>query len=364
MVKLILIVCLASLLAGSSAARAADDARAPASQRFGRLFTLVGDYPVGAATSRTDYESVNPVARRLYVAMMGDGNLAVFDIAHDKLLERLDGYPKVTGVLAVPELHRLYASVPGAGVASAVRVGLGMIGLSAGDGQVVVLNTDTLKEIGRLHGGVFPDGIAYDREDQKIFVSDELGSAVITIDAGTNRSVARIGTGGEVGNVQYDLATAKVFAPVQTRNELAIIDPVKLTLVKRVALDGCEHPHGLAILPEAAIGYVACDANDILLAVDLRSLRVLASLPTAHDPDVMALDPDMKRLYVASESGNLSTFDISDPKSPVSLGDVFVGADAHAVAVDPATHRLYFGLANLNGQALLRVLAPRDPSSP
>jgi DNA-binding beta-propeller fold protein YncE len=354
-------LCLASVLAGSAAVANGAVNQNQTAAHFGRLFTFVGDYPVGPATSRTDYESIDPVARRLYVTMMGDGDLVVFDIVHGKVLSRLDGYPKVTGVLAVPELRRLYASVPGSGIASAVRVGLGMLGLSSGTGAVVVLDSDSLKEVGRLRGAVFPDGIAYDPADQKIFVSDELGSAILAIDARTNRLVARIRTAGEVGNVQYDGITSKVFAPVQTRNELAIIDPVKATLVSRIALRGCEHPHGLAIAPKMSVGYVACDANDVLLVVDLKSGRVLSSLPTAHDPDVMAIDAELKRLYVASESGFLSTFDISEPKSPVSMGAVLIGDDAHAVAVDPVTHELYFGLANLNGHAVLRVLAPRSP---
>jgi DNA-binding beta-propeller fold protein YncE len=60
-------------------------------------------------------------------------------------------------------------------------------------------------------GSVFPDGIAYDPRDRRIFVSDELGSAVTVIDADTDRLLARIRMGGEVGNVQYDARTEKIW---------------------------------------------------------------------------------------------------------------------------------------------------------
>lgn len=357
-----LLVAFVGLAAPGSEAAAGDQQTGP--QKLARLFTLVADYPLGAATSRTDYESIDPVARRLYLAKMGTGQLLVFDIAHDKLLDQLDGYPKVTGVLAVAELHRLYASVPGSGVASAVRVGLGMLGLSSGGGALAIIDTARLKEIKRLSGGVFPDGITYDPVDRRIFVSDELGSAILVIDTQTEQALPRIPMGGEVGNVQYDRTTGKVFAPIQTRNELAAIDPAKNMLEKRTALPGCRHPHGLVIAPAGAVGYIACDVNDVMLVVDLASARVLGSLPVAHDPDVMATDAGMKRLYVASESGMLSTFDISHAKSPVALGDVFIADGAHAVAVDPMSHRLYFGLANVMGRSILRVLLPRDPLAP
>jgi hypothetical protein len=71
-------------------------------------------------------------------------------------------------------------------------------------------------------------------------------------------------------------------------------------------------------------------------------------------PDVLAIDEKLKRLYIASESGVMSSFDISDPSTPTPLGDVLVGEGAHSVAVDPETHRLFFGLAKSGSQSVLR----------
>jgi DNA-binding beta-propeller fold protein YncE len=348
----------AALAVGATRPSVARNAREQTSS-VGTLFTLVGDFSLGAATNRTDYQSVDAVARRLYIAKMGEGKLLVYDLVQDRLVREIAGLPKVTGVLAVPQLHRVYASVPGSGIGASFRVGLGMLGLSSGTGRVAIFDSETLKEVGHVSGGVFPDGITYDPFEQRIFVSDELGAAVTVIDARSNRLLARIKMTGEVGNVQYDPKTEKVFAPLQTRNALAVIDPAKNALVAQFALAGCDHPHGLAIASGAAVGYVACDGNDVLVVVNLETGRITGSRPIAHDPDVLAIDPELKRLYVASESGNMSTFDITNAESPVALGSVFVGDNAHAVAVDPSSHRLYLALPSVNGKAVLRVLAPR-----
>jgi DNA-binding beta-propeller fold protein YncE len=323
-----------------------------------RLFSPVGDFALGESTSRTDYESIDAAARRLYIAKMGAGQLVVFDLEANKAIAQLDGFPKITGVLVVPDLHKVYASVPGAGLLPSLSVGLGMVGLSSGHGALAVRDAQTLKEIARLPAGVFPDGIAYDAKDKRVFVSDELGSAVTVIDASADKVLKRIGTGGEVGNVRYEPGLGRAFVPVQSRNELIAIDPGKGTVVARYPL-GCDHPHGFIIAPKAAIGYVACDGNDRLVTVDLASGRVLGTQVVAHDPDVLAVDAEMNRLYVATESGTLSTFDIAAAGAPVSLGDEFIAEGAHAVAVDPVSHRLYFALANVHGRAMLKVLAPR-----
>jgi DNA-binding beta-propeller fold protein YncE len=343
---------LAAVLAGGLAA--CEDCLAQAAPSF----SPVGDYALGAAVNRVDYESIDGGARRLYIAKMGGGQLLVFDLDKNKLAAQLEGFPKVTGVLVAPDLQKVYASVPGAGVMRSLDVGLGMAGLSAGHGQVAILDTRNLKEIARLPGGVFPDGIAYDPKDHRIFVSDELGAALTVIDADHNKVIVRIDAGGEVGNVRYDPATDKVYVPVQSHNELIAVDPRRATVVARYPL-GCEHPHGFLIAPRASVGYAACDESDQLVTVDLPTGHVLNKQAVAHDPDVLATDPELKRLYIASEPGNLSTFDIAKAGAPVSLGDIFVAKDAHTVAVDPTSHLLFFALANQNGRAILRVLAPK-----
>jgi DNA-binding beta-propeller fold protein YncE len=158
-------------------------------------FFLVGDFALGPAVDRADYESIDTTTQRLYIANMGGGQLLVFDIAHDRLIAQMHGFPKITGVLAAPEVHKIYASVPGSGLVASLIVGLGMLGLSSGQGAVAVLDARSLKEVARVPGGIFPDGIAYDPEDQRVFVSDEFGGAVTVIDAGADKFETELGSG-------------------------------------------------------------------------------------------------------------------------------------------------------------------------
>ncbi len=324
------------------------------------LFTTVADVPLGPATSRFDYQSVDPTTGRLFIAEMGSAKLLVFNMRAQRLESELDGFPKITGVLAVPALGKVYASVPGGGVGAALSVALGMAGLSEGSGKIAIIDSNSLKEIARLAGGVFPDGLAYDADDRLVFVSDELGSAVEVIDAQTNAVVTRIPAGGQVGNVQFDPVTKRVYAPIQSRNELIAIEPKSKRVIERFPLPGANHPHGLRIATGESIGYIACDGNDRLLVIDLKSGKLLDTQSLAHDPDVLADDPALRRLYVAGGSGIMSVFDVTNPRMPNKLGDVFVGEDAHSVAVDPVSHRVFAPIPNVDGKAVLRILEPKS----
>lgn len=321
------------------------------------LFNPERDVPLGPKIGRFDYQSLDPGTGHLFISGMSIGKLLVFDTSANKLLTELDGYPEVTGVLVVPELHKVYASVPGDGVL--LSVAAGMAGIGSGSGQVVILDSRTLHEIARVPGGLFPNGITYDPDDRTIFVTDEYGRGVTIIDGEADRTIGRVELGGLIGNVQYDPITKRVYAAVKNTNELVAIDPKSHLVVARYRLQGGRHPHGVAIAPGSGIGLIACDEDDRLLVVALDTGRVLDNLPIAHKPDVLAIDQSLHRLYIASESGALSVLDIKDAASPAVIATFPFGENAHSVGVDPNSHRVFLPLRNVDGRAVLRILQPR-----
>ncbi|HZD79927.1 MAG TPA: hypothetical protein VE646_07795, partial [Actinomycetota bacterium] len=74
---------------------------------------VVEDVPLPGGPSRFDYQSLEPASGRLFIAHMGAGRLVVFDVRARRVLADLDGFPTVTGVLAVPAQRRVYASAAG-----------------------------------------------------------------------------------------------------------------------------------------------------------------------------------------------------------------------------------------------------------
>jgi DNA-binding beta-propeller fold protein YncE len=320
-------------LAGQTTSRAA---RASSS-----ILREVADIPLPGGASRFDYQSLDPRTGRLYISHMGDGHVVVFDIKTRRVVANLPGFPRVTGVLAVPQLGHVYAS-------------------ATGNHQVAVIDEKTLRTMARIPGIRFPDGIAYDPIDQKVFVSDESGQADMAIDARANRRVAMIPMGGEVGNTQYDPASHLIFANVQTRNDLVAIDPRTDRIAGRYHLSGGRYPHGLYIDAPHRLAFAACQGDARLLVIDMHTMRVTAVQPIGRDPDVLAFDPALQRLYVACESGVVSVLD-ERLGTLVKREDVMVAPEAHTVSVDPQTHLVYLPLQNVGGRPVLRIMAPALP---
>jgi YVTN family beta-propeller protein len=302
----------------------------------------IADIPLPGGATRFDYQSLDLLTHRLFVAHLGAGMVTVVDVQSNHVVANLTGIAGVHGVLAIPELGRVYASATDAQ-------------------QVVAIDEKTLQVVARIPAGVYPDGLAYVAPQHEVFVSDETGASDLVIDTQTNRRVATIPLGGEAGNTQYDPVSRRIYVDVQTQNALAAIDPVTHAVVARYPLAGCEHDHSLLIDAAEHLAFIACDGNATLLLLDLGTMQVLARQSVGDGPDVLALDPSTHLLYVASESGVLSVFD-TQPRALRKIGEGYVAAAAHTVAVDPMTHDLYLPLQAVNGRPVLRIVRFRVPS--
>ena len=297
------------------------------------------DIPLPGPANRFDYESIDPERDLLFIAHLGAGAVVVYDLKTNKVIANVEDTPQVHGVLAVPSLGETFAS-------------------ATGTNTLDVISEKTLKIVAKAPAGNYPDGIAYDPDDHELFVSDEHGETETIIDTKTNRRVATIALGGEVGNSQYDPIRHLVFVDVQTANEIVAIDPIKHAVVQYYRLPAtCQNDHGLLLDPKANLAFAACDENASLLTLTIPGMRTIAVDQVGDSPDVLAFDSGLQRLYVASESGVVSIFHLENKKL-VLIARNFLAPEAHAVAVDQNTHKVYFPLENIGGIGVLRVMEP------
>jgi DNA-binding beta-propeller fold protein YncE len=300
-----------------------------------RLKTLM-DVPLGGRATRLDYASIDTDRQLVFIAHLGDGEVIVLDTAGYRLIKRIANVAQVHGVLAIPELGRVYAS-------------------ATGTNEVVAIDEKSLEVIARMPGGIYPDGLAYSPETHKVYVSDEHGGTDTVIDVRSNMRVATIQIGGVIGNSQFDAASQHMFINAQSSSELVEVDPTTDKIVRRIKVSGAVGNHGLLIDAASHRAFIACEGNNRLIVIDLGTGATLAQFPVAKDPDVLALDAQRQKLYVAGESGEVSEFSVSG-NSVSKTGESFLARNAHVVAVQPATHEIYFPLMNVDGKPVLRIM--------
>jgi DNA-binding beta-propeller fold protein YncE len=302
----------------------------------------VADVPLPGRASRFDYQAVDPVNRRLYIAHLGDSSLVVFDLDRQRVIQEIAGLPSVHGVVAAPEQHLVFAT-------------------ATAEKTLALIDDRTFQVQSRVPAGEYPNGLAYDPNTGRVFVSNNKGIGVGIVDVRTGRAQAGVEVGGGAGNTQYDAGTSHVLAAVHGQPFLADIDPITSEVASRIALRGVSSCHGLLVASSSRVAFAACHGGGgpTLVVVDLRARRQMQTLPLPPDIDVLAFDPGLQRLYAAAETGTVAVFAVSSAQAVAELGRGFVGPNAHTVAVDPVTHRVYFPIENVGGRPVLRIMDAR-----
>jgi len=303
----------------------------------------VADVALPGAAARFDYQDIDAAHGHLVIAHMYDDSVAVVQLSDGSLVKVLPGIPTARGV--------------------AVADALGRIFVTSSPNQLVIIDSASLTEISRVTTGNSPDGVAWDPVDQIVGVTDQGDGAVSLIaNAGSGvRTQVPIGT--ETGNVVHDASRGRFWVTVVNTvppDQLVAIDPVAATVTTRIDLPGCSGAHGLRLHPDGKSALVACEVNSLLDRVDLGT-NAITTAAVGTSPDVLAIDSGHNWLYVAAESGTLTVFDLAQPGLS-SIDSELIAAAAHTVAVDSATHRVFFPLeAGPQGTPILRIMRPASP---
>jgi DNA-binding beta-propeller fold protein YncE len=301
------------------------------------VLSTVADILMPGPAVRFDYQCLDVEHGRLYISHMNANQLVVFDTQKRQVIANLDGFSRVYGVIAVPEIDRVFAS-------------------ATGDHQMVAVDMNTLKIVGTAGPINYPDGLAYSPATKRVFISDEHGGVDAVVDAETNRLITSIPLGGGAGNTVYDAGSGRMLIAVHGVNELVSIDPAAMKIVGRYKLPGIENPHGIALDQANRLAFIAGEENHSLAVFDLKTMKLLTVHQVGEDPDVLAFDPGLGRLYVSAESGAVSVFEES-ARDLRQIGQLYM-PHAHTVSVDPKSHLVYFPLENVDGHPLLRIMQP------
>lgn len=305
-------------------------------EKLGMKF--VADIPLTGGTNRFDYQSIDENKRELFIAHLSADRVTVYNIDSQKVVKNIPDISRVHGVLAVPSLNSVYAS-------------------ATGKDQVDVIDETTGQVKARVPVGDYPDGLAYAPNQKRVFVSDEHGKTVSVIDALTNKPIKQIKIGGKVGNTHYDSISGLIFSADQTNNRLVAINPVTLEIVRHYDLPGCQGAHGFYIDEQNHYAFVTGEDNASFVVLDLTSGKIIARDKVGSGPDVLAFDKKLHRLYVASESGVVSVFQVAKGKVK-KTNETFFYSNAHTVSVDQKTHLIFFPLQDVKGKPVLRIMKP------
>ncbi|UCF33261.1 MAG: beta-propeller fold lactonase family protein [Phycisphaerales bacterium] len=98
-------------------------------------------------------------------------------------------------------------------------------------------------------------------------------------------------------------------------------------------------PLNMALSPDGRELYVACEASDTVIVVDVTSRLKVAEIETGGQPTDVAFNPDGSRVYVTNRLDD--TLVVIDTKTRARLRTIPVGDEPHGVLTDQAGKLIY-----------------------
>jgi hypothetical protein len=302
----------------------------------------VADVDLPGNAVRFDYQDLDGAKGNLVIAHMNDASVVIVKVSDGSLVKVVPNVPTARGVVVADEVGRIF--------------------VTSSPNKLVILDNASLAEIARVDTGSGPDGVGWDAKDEIVGVSDQGDGAVSLIADSGSGARKQVPLGTETGNVVYDAARGVFWVTVVKSappDQLVSVDPLAAKSTASIPLPGCSGAHGLRIHPDGKSALIACENNSKVARVDLAgAAHALEIAPSGSGPDVLAIDPALGWLYVAAESGDLTVFDIGKP-GLVKIDSEHPGDASHSVAVDPATHHVFFPLLKgPKGTPVLRIMKP------
>src|SRR6476646_1921193 len=234
------------------------------------------------------------------------------------------------------------------------------------DNAVTMFSLKDLAVSSNIPVGKNPDAIVYDKSTNRVFVFDAGSNEATAIDATTGKVA---GTITLPGKPEFGVSDdkGKVFVNLEDKNSIAELDAKNLTVLATWVIAPCEGPSGLAIDRKTERLFAACEKQ--MVAVDAKTGKVVATVPTGTGTDGMEFDPGLK--YVFAPNGGDGTLTVIHEDSPDKYSvveNVKTEPRARTMALDTKTHKVYlptaqFGTAPAPTKEQPRPRAPMLPNS-
>jgi YVTN family beta-propeller protein len=255
--------------------------------------------------------------------------------------ESAPAVPGPTGVSLVP-LARNVASLAKPTVVGTIRVGAEPEGVTVSpDGRTAYVanqSSHVLSVVDTASGRVTsvplrntPRFVATSRDGRLVFVSmyadDTSGSGVAVVDAASHQVVRYLTTGVQPYTVSVG-PDGRIWVPIHGQRRVEIYAAGDLRPAGRVVVP--PNPHAVAFSAGLMRAFTPDHESNAVSIIDLRTDRLLKSIPVSRAPHSLAVSPDGKTVLVAGYDANAA--DLIDAATLRRTGPFRVGSKPQSVA--------------------------------
>ncbi|HVM93860.1 MAG TPA: hypothetical protein VMT67_13650 [Terriglobales bacterium] len=242
------------------------------------------------------------------------------------------------------------------GIALDQEIGRGFTSNGRED-SVTVFDLKSLAVEKKIKVGNGPDAILYDRFSKRVFTMNGKSNDVTAIDAAKGTVVGKVDLGGRPEEAASD-EHGTVFVNIEDKSELVAIDPQKLVVKSRWKLPDCEGPSALAMDRKNRRLFSACSESKKMLVIDADGGKTLWSGSIGAGADGAGFDAERGLAFASAGDGTITVIKEESADNFSVAQSVNTQKGARTMALDSASHRLFTVTANVSGTRESRKIEP------
>jgi Uncharacterized conserved protein len=254
---------------------------------------LEAKIPLGNVTGRIDHMAIDLEKHRLFVAELGNDSVGVVDLDAKKVVHRVSGLKEPQGVAYIRLNDSLYVA-------------------NGGDGSVRVFRGPDYSPEGRIELGADADNIRADLPANRILVGFGSG-AIAAIDLRDNAKTKTFALKAHPESFQLDAASGQLFVNVPNARTIAVLDadtgkeahtwPTRHGGNFPMALDSDRKRVLVAFRNPAKLAAFDWEIGGLAIEVDI-----------CGDADDLFVDRKLNRIYVTCGAGFIDVLTTADAK--------------------------------------------------
>lgn len=209
--------------------------------------------------------------------------------------------------------------------------------------SVTVFNLKSNDSITSIATGENPDAINYEPFSKTIVTCNGRSNDLTVIDPKVNKVIATIAVGGKPEAAVSDGA-GKLFVNIEDKNEIAVIDMKKFTVLYHWGLTPGESPTGLAYDNNTKRLFAGCEK--LLVVMDAGSGKIIDKLPIGDGCDGVVFDAKNSMIYTSNGEGTITAIKEENASTYKVTGTYPTKRGARTITIDEQTQNLYLPTAD------------------
>jgi DNA-binding beta-propeller fold protein YncE len=312
---------------------------------------LIQTIPMPNVKGRIDHMDVDVNGKRLFVAGLENGSVEVVDLQAGKWLKSIPGFKKPQGIAYVPSLNKVFVA-------------------SGDDGMVRVFRGDSLELLNEIKLDLGPNRVAYDPHTQLLYVGfggkdagKDYGEVGI-IDAKKDSHLGDVKIEAHPSELLLDQAGKTLFVFMSAASKIQVVDTKKREVVSTWPVSSKRNGDG-ALDEKTDRIFIGTRTPAEMIAMDSRTGKEVANLPTVEGMDGVYFDPRLKRIYVSggrdNDVGYVYVYGQKDPDHYENVGKLPTKSGAGTSFWSPELNRYYVAApASGNDEAVILVFEPES----